>query len=293
MKKAIRVRLKLMKSALFRDTERCIFCGKRETTREHVYPVWSRKYLLPSSNAKNAFSIQARYRNRLESATFKVKPLRDWQPKCVCADCNNGWMSALERRLEPIMAPLIEGTRTSLDDQQKEDIATWAILKVMVVHHRIVAANQRRQIMKTQKPPERWAVWIGNYERTQWRQEWGSTPFRIDPNFKFESGKLPRGWPPNAHATTQIVKKLFIHVIHGPEHRLVYRWRFTPPRAKISGNLIKIWPPTGVAIRHWPQAPLSDADAHAATYALLAGLMRIAERQGLALPTSSVPTISV
>jgi hypothetical protein len=35
---AVRTRLKLRKQALFRDTERCDFCGRMPTTREHVYP---------------------------------------------------------------------------------------------------------------------------------------------------------------------------------------------------------------------------------------------------------------
>lgn len=295
MKKGdLRVRLGLRKDAVVRDTLRCIFCGKPETTREHIYPRWSHKFLLPSKKARNSFVIHRRYYNRIESATFNVKPLRDWQIKCVCADCNGVWMSQLETRLKPIMRPLILGRRARLSDADKEAIATWAILKVMVTQHRICSAEQRREMKKNQKPPDRWAVWIGTYDRKKWMQEWGSTPFRINVGFDFTpGGKRPPGWPANSHATTQIIKKLFIHVIHGPQQALVDGWRFTAPRVSLTGNLIKIWPPTGVGIRQWPQKALTDSDAYTATYVLLSSLMRIAEQQGLALPSNQIRHIAV
>jgi hypothetical protein len=291
MKKATKVRLKLLKYARSRDTARCIFCGKHETTKEHVYPKWSHPYLLPRTKSQNRITISIRYPDRIEAAAFKMPPLRDWQIKCVCGDCNNGWMSILEKRLKPIMIPLMRGRKTHLSDSKLEAIATWAILKVMVTMNRSCKAAQRREMKKKQKPLDFWAVFIGTYNRKKWMQEWGSTPFRLDPDFKFAPGrtKRRRGWPANAHATTQILNKLFIHVIHGPDHGIVDGWKFTPPRARLSGNLIKIWPPTGVGVReHWPQARLTDADAFAATYTLQALLMHLAEQVGLAVPLSKL-----
>lgn len=288
MKAAIRTRLKLRRQALFRDTAKCVFCRAAPTTHEHVYAKRWHKYLLPRTTARNGITIDIRYPTRIERAHFSTPPMRDWQPKCVCKDCNNGWMRALESRLDPLMSKLIQAEKASFSSTDVQDLAMWAIMKVMVVHHQATRATQRHWMRKEQKPPDAWwAVWIGTYDRTQWKSEFVSTPFRIDANFKFSHGRRPKGWPPNSIATTQIFKKLLIHTIYCPHPRLADGWRYTPPRVRaLSGNFIKIWPPTGIGLRAWPQAALTDADAMTVAYGLLATLMRWAEVNGLAMPLS-------
>jgi len=286
MKRAIRVRLNLRKQMLLRDTERCVFCGQKPTTKEHIYPKRWHKHLLRRSTTQNSVRIDIRYRDRIEGAIFKIPPLRDWQPKAVCGACNNGWMRELEERLDPLMSRLINGRKASLSNTDVGDLAMWAIMKVMVVHHRVTRASQRREMRKKEKAPcDGWGMWIATYKRKAWKTEFISTPFRVDPDFQFESGQLPRGWPANSIATTQIIKKLLVHTVYCPHSRLAQDWRYTPPRiAGLGGNLIKIWPPTGVGIRKWPQATLSDADAVLTAFGLLATLMRWAANAGLAPP---------
>lgn len=286
MKKAVRVRLKLRKQALFRDTKRCIFCGRSPTTREHVYPRRWHKHLLPRKAATNEIAIEIRYPNRLERASFKTPPMRDWQPKCVCEGCNNGWMRQLEERLDPLMSRLIRAKKASLSHADTAVLAMWAIMKVMVVHHRATQAKQRRTMFKQQKAPQDWwAIWIGTYARKKWKSEFISTPFRIDHDFKFSTGKRPRAWPPNAVAATQIIGRLYVHTVYCAHPNLATRWKYTPPRVPaLTGNLVKIWPPTGVGIRKWPQARLTEKDAQIVAYGLLRALMGWAEKAGLAMP---------
>jgi hypothetical protein len=286
MKKAIQVRLKLRKQALFRDAQRCVFCGRSPTTHEHIYPRRWHKYMLSPRTAKNEVAIEIRYPKRLEWASFKSPPMRDWQPKCVCGSCNNGWMRQLEQCLDPLMSRLLQAKRASLSDADVAALAMWAIMKVMVVHHRATRAKQRRTMFKQQKAPQDWwAMWIGTYTRKKWKAEFVSAPFRIDPGFKFADGKRPRGSPPNAVAATQIIGQLYVHTVYCAHPKFATGWKYTPPRVPaLKGNLVKIWPPTGVGIRNWPQARLTENDAQTVAYGLVRALMRWAEKAGLAMP---------
>jgi hypothetical protein len=75
----------------------------------------------------------------------------------------------------------------------------------------------------------------------------------------------------NGNSTTQVIKKLFIHVIHSPMPNLVERWGFSLPHG---GTLFRIWPPTGHSIL-WPGTPLDDRDADLAADAFTQRLREI------------------
>jgi hypothetical protein len=53
--------------------------------------------------------------------------------RCVCADCNNGWMSELEDEVKPVLTPLLKNHRTTLTRDDQILLATWAT-KTGLVH---------------------------------------------------------------------------------------------------------------------------------------------------------------
>lgn len=61
----------------------------------------------------------------------------------------------------------------------------------------------------------------------------------------------------NSNATTQVLGKLLIHVMHTPAQSIVDFWRFPNPHG---GTIFRIWPPTTTSVR-WPSGALTDSDA--------------------------------
>ena len=152
-------------------------------------------------------------------------------------------MNEIEKLARPIMERMLHGERLRLSETDQKVIATWAILKVMVVHHRFVHHTQRKEMRDKRVPPTGWNVWIATFDRQRWGGQWLSRPFGLDPpGSPRRSGR--RGGVPNSHATTQIINHLFIHVVKLPMDDFASRWRWTDPKgAPFTGTLLRIWPP--------------------------------------------------
>lgn len=286
MKRAIRKKIKLLALATKRNTVRCIFCSSPDVTWEHVFSRWTHRYLSPPPKPRARIFVEVLGAKGRETLNYQMTgPMRDWQIKCVCggdkSTCNNGWMRDIEESAAPILVPLMLGQNVRISEADQKLIATWAILKVMVVNHRMVHHLQRKQMRHKRAPPRGWGVWIGNYERKTGVAEWLPRSFSLLPDRIFARRKsLDRN--PNSHATTQIFKKLLIHVVYCGHPSLVNRWRFSGPNvAPISGQMIRIWPPAGCSIA-WPLgSPLTDADAATVADAMLNSVMQVAARLGL------------
>lgn len=198
--------------------------------------------------------------------------IRDWQIQCVCGRvCNNGWMrQRIENTARSIMFPLIEGDAfvkggtTRILPHQQKIIASWAVLKAMVAEydsHSWVTTHHthRKHLMaRTAPPPHGWAVWIGPYLRGNWLPHWGSSPFLyFSPKQEVRRGSDIRASYYNSHISTQVIGKLYIHVIRSPARDFINRWRFSLPD---KGSFFRIWPPSDVSII-WPGQFMTDRDA--------------------------------
>lgn len=119
----------------------CPFCGGLgKPTDEHVWAKWLRqtqgaRKLLQDQNGQRMplewSSMQINEEGRYESSSERQ---RDWATLLphvtvkVCKDCNNGWMSELERRAQSIIGPLVlEGRRIWLGADEQMALAQWAI----------------------------------------------------------------------------------------------------------------------------------------------------------------------
>jgi hypothetical protein len=193
-------------------------------------------------------------------------------------------MKAIEDRAKPILIPLIRGNHAStgqirITPMEMSVIAAWAALKVMVVefdegNQPITHHAQRRYIMHHGLAPARkWGVRIGHFNRQLWAPEWISLPFLLLPDSATAKRTDRNATYFNGNSTTQVINKLFIHVIHSPMPNLVERWGFSLPEG---GTLFRIWPPSGFGLM-WPGSPLTDTDADVAAGAFRAMLMDIAQ----------------
>lgn len=271
MKRAIREKLKLLEQN-DRDTANCIFCGASPTTEEHVFSRWTHKYMLPRPSGKAKSRVAVQHVDRLASAELKLPgAIRDWQVRCVCRPCNNNWMSRLDTEAQPIMRPLILGQSTRLFEKECSTIAAWAVLKSMIVHHKLVHHMRRKSFKRLRVPPKDWAVWIANYQRGSWEGEWLSWPCSV------REGAEQRPHRPsayNAHISIQIIKSLYIHVTNLPYEDFATKWRFRRPGGSLlAADIIRIWPYNGASIV-WPPRALDDDDAMIASEAVFRRLMR-------------------
>ncbi len=280
------------------DTKACIFCGRRNVTKEHIFSQWTHKHMLPRDVGRASSVVGIAYPDRIEYVRAKMPgQMRDWQIKCVCGGndttCNNGWMRRLDNAADPVMTPLILGQETRLSERDQRIIAAWAVLKAMIADHNRVHHTQRKQFRRKHWPPAGWTVWIGHYERKTMKEEWFSRPFPVVRETVLAKRKNKLTLSTNSNATTQIIKHLFVHVVHVPHPTFGKRWLFADMQGRqMSGDLLRIWPSSGVGIK-WPLRTLTDADAIFAANAIFEAIQRLAREQRGLPPGTSTPTISL
>jgi hypothetical protein len=264
----------------------CIFCGASNLTKEHIFPRWSHRYMLPRQKGRAVSLSGSVYLDRKETVVGKLPgQLRDWQIRCVCGGthltCNGGWMKDIEDRVKPLLVPLILGHTVRLRPDDQSLIATWAVLKVMVSEfwrsgQVTTHWTQRRRMLNRQEPPESgWGVWIAHYERINWKPEWISHPFFVPSETTLARKGLQVPTRYNGSAVTQVIGKVFIQVIHSPEpDDFISKWRFSGLR---QGILFRVWPVTSFSIR-WPLRAISDREADEIADAIPQFLLRVARQ---------------
>jgi hypothetical protein len=154
---------------------RCYFCGGAgRFTKEHAWPDWIRHrgfadLVEPdrvttqvgfSRTSEDTFTEHPNLRRRRQGSTLTIK-VRE-----VCATCNHGWMSQLEKAIQPILGQLWSTSVDRLNSAQAATLATWAV-KTAWMHER--AANddptptpeQRRQLLDSTRPPPFTSVYAG------------------------------------------------------------------------------------------------------------------------------------
>jgi len=264
----------------FQEATRCIFCGSTPLTHEHVFSRWTHRFLPPRSMRKYyVVRVDAQVDRSDRFLIKRAGDIRDWQIQCVCeTTCNNGWMRRrIENTARPIMMPLIDGEAalkgetTRIFPHQQKIIASWAVLKAMIAeydaHSWVTTHHSQRQYLGrvTAPPPHGWTVWIGPYLRVNWLPHWASFPFLyLSPKQELRQSSNVRATYYNSHISTQVIGRLFIHVIRSPARDFIERWRFSLPD---KGSFFRIWPPSNTSIV-WPGQFMTDRDANYVTGAL-------------------------
>jgi hypothetical protein len=165
----------------------CIFCGKSPTTSEDLVPLWASKILMrtkppPSQPGK---IVKGRHRRWSEGAQKDVN--QEWDRKdtprftvkCVCGECNNGWMSEIENAAKPIMTAMMEDQRIILDTGDQEKVAKWLGLKAIIAQYGLpqgqISPEWTHAFAIEKCPPTSWQIRIAHYQGTR-PVFWVTTP---------------------------------------------------------------------------------------------------------------------
>ncbi len=155
----------------------CVFCGATgQKSREHIYPRWM-KSVVPSQLATSEhFTIEYDQPNK-EAFIRQGKLWRPGRPidqglKIVCAACNNGWMSRLQKLAKPALEPLLSGKDTVASIIPVwRTVARWCAMSTVVYENadpRTASSNpaERNWIREFEGAPPNWRVWVANLNKS-------------------------------------------------------------------------------------------------------------------------------
>jgi hypothetical protein len=189
----------------------------------------------------------------------------------ICACCNNGWLSGLERAVQPILQPMVVSARpTALDAPAQALIAAWAVKTVLLLERAIRQKYPQRRLIEGyeatsqefawlqthSEPPPRSMVWLGCWDCKQ------ETPAMYEPS----GAVLPTrdGYELAGHLTTFAIGFVAFQVftvdflaaeLHG-----AYVWNTHVP-VSLAGSLERIWPPQLlVSDVSWPPQAFANGD---------------------------------
>jgi len=216
----------------------CVFCSRPAKTKEHLWSDWILKGL----------ALKTPIRYVIGRAQPKILESPDITVKCVCRDCNNGWMSSLEAANKPIIGCLMRDISAPLDTAQQTALALWAVKTAMVADavrkcdRRFYERGECEQLRLSSLLPANIRVWLARYSGsallTQGTDIWIAIP---------EAAKAGNGC-----ASTIIVGHLAIQVLAfrvRPEYR--DRAITVKPKPGLWEQLlVEIWPISSTVT--WP-----------------------------------------
>jgi hypothetical protein len=90
--------------------------------------------------------------------------------KCVCTECNHGWMSNIESAAQPIVTAMMEDQRTMLDTAAQEEVAKWLGLRAIIGQYALPPGEASREWAQAFAlegcPPTSWQIRIARYQGT-------------------------------------------------------------------------------------------------------------------------------
>lgn len=170
--------------------------------------------------------------------------------KCVCADCNGGWMSDIEHDARPVLSSMIEGQRTALDAETQGLVAAWTGLKAIMTWYGLRPADPVNRdwldhFYVNHRPPETWYEWIAGYD--------GKVPFL----YEGSAIVLDRPGEPTSAATTP--HDVYMTLIIGYLAMKVLGVRRGTPSEAGATHLFRIWPMTSGNLSWPPEFYVDDS----------------------------------
>lgn len=232
-------------------TRKCIFCGKKPVTKEHIFGAWLSP-LFPAPPGKQMFVDMGEFtKGQINNANRRFPQNLDLKVKQVCSSCNNGWMSRLERKALEIIPALYTGEKSSISPDDQSLLASWATKTAVTVRYLekqpLVPLRRREWLFQNHTPPSDTSVWIARYDG-----DGIATIISKDLFIKGNQISLNR---PNGQLVLFSIGSLFFIVLSMYLRDAKIRVEF-PNLAK--EHLYQIWPSNGQNIS-WPQSGIDDA----------------------------------
>lgn len=137
----------------------CLFCGNSANTAEDVWPKWILEKLKGKRHAIKGFIEKKQIEYGGSNPRLTIK--------CVCDQCNNGWMSRLEDANKRTVGILMHDISCPLDHLQQRTIAAWALKTSMVMEfvEKIdsYTKDERENLRTSSGLPTHTIVWLGRY----------------------------------------------------------------------------------------------------------------------------------
>jgi hypothetical protein len=193
--------------------------------------------------------------------------------RVVCKSCNNGWMSALENAVIPIITPLISTVPHTLTASSIDILSKWIALKVMVAEHNqpedaVTPTENRARFKAMLEIPPDFKIWIAKCGVGVWQSAYmrHTATLSLTPDF------MPHHKSKNTQSITFGIGDLLIHVFHSTVTDLGYDCSFEP-----KGVVIPIFPILG-SINWPPIRSLSVTEAHYIAGTFHQGLVDLKDR---------------
>jgi hypothetical protein len=154
---------------------RCIFCTRQPPdvtiSKEHVFADWLRDIFPRDDKTTHTMGIVDWLFGPIPP--FKLKHGQGHsgskKVKAVCATCNQVWLSNnVEDAAKPILIPLIENTKLTINVNMQRILATWAAKTAMTAEQihadkGVIQQSERTWLKDDLSPPNGWNIWIGSY----------------------------------------------------------------------------------------------------------------------------------
>jgi hypothetical protein len=141
----------------------CVFCGDVDLSREHVYPKWLRSYYGPALRVLSIVQSPDGDTRRRPEVPFDITV------RCVCKQCNNGWMSRMEDRARPHLVPLMHGSATRLQPEALAVISAWTYKTVLMIQEQaapatpLIPREAYHHLMREGSPPLGVRIWLSEH----------------------------------------------------------------------------------------------------------------------------------
>lgn len=227
----------------------CAWCGTTPLTREHLIPQWLGDVLADAFGSEEGYDFGFEFISADGSRTTRSHPQRRAEVvvKAVCEDCNNGWMSALEVEVRPLLEPMVRGEAVRLSVGDQMILARWAAKVAVLLDHYedgavVLGADDLREIYAEGSAPTSFHI------RLALRPDPGAQPFDfyVSGHHAAPTGDIDAANVlPNSFSVTLALGRVVIAVVGGPGMDRPDRW------SNGSDFPMMIWPPTTDGIT-WP-----------------------------------------
>jgi hypothetical protein len=153
----------------------CFYCRtERARTVEHIFGTQFVKVLAEDPNFETPTETHVAQRGGPILRTLIGKFTRKGHPTVeftikVGRDCNSRWMSRVDDRAAPVVAPMIRGHKTTINSEMRARLAAWAIKTALSGRYaedppKIIEDEWVDALRTTELPIPEWHVWIGVFD---------------------------------------------------------------------------------------------------------------------------------
>lgn len=160
---------------MIKEKKSCLFCDSSDLSKEHIYSSWIVNHFEPVNKTfKPSLHIVRRSNSNKAIDTLQNDisdgrkiPYKNFIIKRICTGCNNGWMSALENEVKPLLLRHLDDPYQPFDFSSSEAhlLSQWSIMKCMLASltspKKVFFPNVMYRLIKNGIIPEGFLVEFG------------------------------------------------------------------------------------------------------------------------------------